>query len=397
MNLILTWHYLLTFVLNFDGSWYDNNNNSSLNSKSNKKRRITGISNCSACCYVNVDDDEDNDPSRRSMNLIAIGAKCLSRCPSSAHAEYEGLLLGLEILMKVVSSHYYDNDRIISRSSSGEREHCECKCEILIRGDCKTVLSQVQGSSIPRKLAREYERYLDLKSEIMRLNSIIIRYELVPRDENKCADCLGREIARCVQTYLYCQFRNDHVFSSTSPSSDIQSLYQKIEGQKLHLSPSQYFLLLCDIANRCMQNLTFSGSNTQENCVLERIGAELRLFPTHFAADSTTQKAICAKGIRYEIESMLDSGKHHEASAFERRHRYKLAMGSEIDPNHGILQPPSMRLEEEPHHNAFQDSQHKKAFYEWHKLLNESIRDNRTMCINHSLIHFVRTDPYDSV
>jgi len=88
---------------------------------------------------------------------IAIGGRYLSIIPrmTSATTEYEGMLLGLEWLEQSFSSVYMLNQ-------SGDAIHMinrENKVEdskLIIRGDCKSVIDQLNSRSVPRRMEPHY-------------------------------------------------------------------------------------------------------------------------------------------------------------------------------------------------------------------------------------------------
>ena len=96
------------------------------------------------------------------------GARFLSECPSSAAAEYEGLILGLEAAVQMDPG------------------------ELHVEGDCRLVLSQAAGSARPRKMGKLHKRASDL---LERLAPELIqrpKFSSIPRDTNAHADALSR-------------------------------------------------------------------------------------------------------------------------------------------------------------------------------------------------------------
>jgi len=88
---------------------------------------------------------------------IAIGGRYLSNIPrmTSATTEYEGMLLGLEWLAQSFSSVYMlnqsaDATHVINRERKFEDS------QLIIRGDCKSVIDQLNSRSVPRKMEPHY-------------------------------------------------------------------------------------------------------------------------------------------------------------------------------------------------------------------------------------------------
>jgi hypothetical protein len=89
----------------------------------------------------------------REETPIAIGGRYLSNIPrmTSATTEYEGMLLGLEWLAQSFSSVYMMNQSsnamdVIDRARKVEDS------KLIIRGDCKSAIDQLNSRSVPRKM-----------------------------------------------------------------------------------------------------------------------------------------------------------------------------------------------------------------------------------------------------
>ena len=92
------------------------------------------------------------------------GARFISRCPTSAHAEYEGLLLGLLAAVQ------------------------EQPAALQIEGDCRLVLTQLAGTARPRKLSRMHKLCTEQLSRLPRPPA----FASIPRNVNAHADSLSR-------------------------------------------------------------------------------------------------------------------------------------------------------------------------------------------------------------
>ena len=94
------------------------------------------------------------------------GARFLPDCPTSAHAEFEGLILGLEAA----------SDRAPG--------------ELTVEGDCRVVLSQAAGEARSRKLSKLNAR---AQAGIRRLPlKMRPAFANIPREDNAHADALAR-------------------------------------------------------------------------------------------------------------------------------------------------------------------------------------------------------------
>ena len=382
-------HYLLTLVLYFDGSWYPP-------ISASKSRRINSsacIPSCSACCFIdrspnNNWNNDNNCSSTDDLDLLAIGAKCLSKssCLSSAHAEYEGVILGLEMLIQLLS-------KCINHDDSISHIYTDSKCEVIIRGDCKTVIQQLQEVSVSRKLMAQYERYLGLKRCLLHslsgIMDISLSYQLISREDNEFADYVGRKITYCVQDSLY-----EHLYDDSLHSNDIDMLttYQKLDECKKYLLPSQLFVLLSNVANKCIDD--FKSQQMNNVHILERIGSEFRTNSQYFFHGNKIQRFIRAKGIRYEIEAMINSNRDSEALAFMNRYRYILNMDTVMDCDLRLEANTSERETASDFSNLSYLYKQSVVYKEWRELLNEMIHRDDAIgsLINLSVVNFIVMD-----
>ena len=115
------------------------------------------------------------------------GARFLSACPTSAHSEYEGLLLGLEAA-------------VAYRPSA-----------LRIEGDCRVVLDSISGKSKSRKLKKLHTRATAALSRLPLVSSRSGLYasgfakpdtESIAREENAHADSLSRAAGADFRTNL---------------------------------------------------------------------------------------------------------------------------------------------------------------------------------------------------
>ena len=91
------------------------------------------MASCAACIEV------DGSPRLMAGKLLPLSIDF-----SSAHAEYHGLILGLEWMVK---------------NPMKENERLNCP-QLLIQGDCKTVIDQLNGRALSRKLRSLHEKAL---------------------------------------------------------------------------------------------------------------------------------------------------------------------------------------------------------------------------------------------
>lgn len=126
-----------------------------------------------------------------SNKLDSIGGKMLSLVPgmTSADAEYEGLLMGLDKLRTYLS----EEEKLASLVSSSDPT-------LTVKGDCKVIVDQFQGKSTARKMETKYNTALDKLRAIQNIcaahpqstKKLSVRFQHIPRDENHLCDAICR-------------------------------------------------------------------------------------------------------------------------------------------------------------------------------------------------------------
>lgn len=139
---------------------------------------------CTACIILEPNDDKmnlDTIDVGLDLALIKLGGKLVKSdmFSTSAEIEYEGLLFGLLGLLEFME-HYY-NESSVQRTGS----------TITIQGDCKNVISQMNGLARPRKLESYHRKCQDLISCRSKYH---IYFQHVPRQFNIVCDYLANQI-----------------------------------------------------------------------------------------------------------------------------------------------------------------------------------------------------------
>ncbi|KAG7339258.1 reverse transcriptase-like protein [Nitzschia inconspicua] len=152
---------------------------------------------------------------------MAVAARILPTVPfdmTSQHAEYEGLLLGLRHVndqwqkwvncdqqkeLQIQNHHQVayatsSNKEKQEQDSIGTKSKCHKLIVLRIQGDCKTVIDQLSGKAVPRRLERLWKEAQDQLERIQQQQqqeeshtddfSLVMEYELLPRNENKICD-----------------------------------------------------------------------------------------------------------------------------------------------------------------------------------------------------------------
>lgn len=145
-----------TLILQFDGS---------MRKPSDPGVSVADLARASSCAACITSSDRST--------ILAIGGRHLD-VSSSAEAEYEGLLLGLNQLASNASVlQQYDNDE-----------------KVIIMGDCKTIIEQMRERSRSRKLRAYVEQCRAFLDEM----PWEVDFRHVPREQNKLSDALCRMI-----------------------------------------------------------------------------------------------------------------------------------------------------------------------------------------------------------
>ena len=116
-------------------------------------------------------------------SLLAIGGSHLDLFPTttSAEVEYAGLIYGLRELSQLLSGPSFTSHTITSRTGP--------MC-VVVKGDCKTVIDQMNGKAKPRKQRVQYIEAQSLVQELSDKFECSCTFEHVNRDKNKISDHL---------------------------------------------------------------------------------------------------------------------------------------------------------------------------------------------------------------
>jgi hypothetical protein len=199
-------------LLQFDGSLLSRRTPSGADDDDDIERRMHT---CAACLFVNG--QLHGLGGRRFIGPITtagelgVSPSLSSSSSSSAIAEYEGLLYGLEQLLKFLDNRHnnINNDPVDENTSSSSAVMI-----IEVQGDCKTVMEHMQGRARPRKLARYHQRATSLLEKLMERGDsnvtptdtsgrssrskrveTAVMFEHIPREQNVLSDELARSMA----------------------------------------------------------------------------------------------------------------------------------------------------------------------------------------------------------
>ncbi len=310
-----------------------------------------------ACCIGRVlpnqtqSEPSQNDDNEMRIVPLAVGAReiAVSIETTSQHAEYEGLLMGLEWLVEFIAS---QRRKQLADDSSDGTEHSKMVAEsspkqptenivLTIEGDCKTVIDQLNGTSNPRKLEalhRRAEAFLDeLRTMSLDIDSkayLSFRagFHHIPRSQNSVSDSLCNNWMSILGAKSWLdsireleRFQN-HVLQPEAVSS---------------LDPSP--LMLSETFDRIIQSTKFSlrlplyelvanlALQTENYELLIHIGEQM-LDEESFLkgpdnvdevarVSGITATAIRTAGVSYQIKGWDGLGKPKKVKFLERKHR----------------------------------------------------------------------------
>jgi len=276
-----------------------------------------------------VDDDGNISADER---LFAIGAKSLSNnIQTSADAEYEGLLMGLEQLETEMSS----------QDVLGEQE-------LIIRGDCKAVIDQMNSRSNPRKTEKYYEEAMQKIQLIRDCSSITgITFEHVPRDSNTLCDALCSLVLNINQKRIVTSVR-DLIYlgeeESLSKQNDVsvnnnmrkRNIKKKLRPKSNHYKVAKEEIMsssrICQssrLALACL--LSKSAIRTKDVAILlqmsdfflqfSRMFTKIYWVDTSGSLNDATKETPRAVGILCELLAMLFVGAEQEAQLLRAKHK----------------------------------------------------------------------------
>lgn len=248
----------------------------------------TKLATCAACLSTASDCGANYRP-------LALGSRFLP-VPvgmTSGHAEYEGLLLGLEWL-----------------STKNKDFMGESKQDLIVQGDCKTVIDQLSGKSHSRKLQIQHKQaQLYLQDIGQNFNSI--EYQYIPRNlnsicDNLCANTITAAASCCWNSCL------TEIENMENPILDIVTRNCLLQSSWVRYS-----------IRPLLHAKMFQAAQKQQDYEAMIIIGDL-LFTESQKYSKVQKSAIKAHGVLYQLIGMRGLGQERKASALERKHRMLL-------------------------------------------------------------------------
>ena len=243
--------HLLTLILQFDGSLrIPQDPNPEVIPNSISSSSILPLASCSAALLT---DDKDQNHITVTLKGEAIQGIQLT----SADVEYEGLILGLN---EVINFYDYrtsigQDQEPISVSYKGiiyDNSYNTNDGRIIVRGDCKTVIDQMNGISLPRKQRKYYNDSKKLIQQIEKDHNIKITFEHVSRTENELCDYACYKIIQLVQWKSVLELKDsiDAIVTSNSDNGfAIQNELPISKNKRIKFRGSQFVNLIDAISS----------------------------------------------------------------------------------------------------------------------------------------------------
>mmetsp|Transcript_7767 Transcript_7767/g.8581 ORF Transcript_7767/g.8581 Transcript_7767/m.8581 type:complete len:423 (-) Transcript_7767:34-1302(-) len=293
---------------------------------------------CAACIgmvrtYTNTKNicDQSND-GEMVVTPLAVGAMELpvSMETTLHHAEYGGLLMGLEWLI----------DFIIRK---GENEKNMLRLTLTIEGDCRTVIDQLNGKSIPRKLEtlhRQSESLLDQLSNMIILNTEIRH---IPRAQNSISDSLCYNLNNVISTESWLSII--HRLEEAENQMEQQSTPSQVSESSLSLS--EIFETATERTKHYLRPPLYEmiaklAVKVEDYELLISIGEQLIEEASSTNAKSRNKKktggivtSLKRTGVIYQIQGWEGLGKEKKVRFLERKHLRILFTDAENDTSVG--------------------------------------------------------------
>lgn len=300
---------------------------------------LDGQGKVSACAAFVRISDEDFDPCGPAATSFLGGRSLIDPMSprTSADAEYEGLLLGLEFVSKLLSDSFPGTNVSPPPSKSILRD----VLKINVHGDCKTVIQHMQGRSRPRKMAKQFQKAMNLVEKI----PWTISFEHIPRSENLLCDRLCAIIIQrmeedalerlIVDTIQLAKLKNvpiegvvstsimkNTTITATPCCSSISSLHDLLTYHfTTHHSLIPYSkrpFIYHSLATIAYVSLDFESMVT----IGQKMEEEAKGVWLKRPDGKETSQQVQLDGLKYQLLGLERLGKENDAARLKRRHKH---------------------------------------------------------------------------
>ena len=301
---------------------------------------------------------------------LSVGAKKIpiSIETTSQHAEYEGLLIGLEWLIEYFSDQeknekdLFGDDIIDDDISYGEevrlqQDKHKTRVLVTIEGDCKTVIDQLSGRSVPRKLESLHQRAkllidklysMHITTDVSNRQSNVdsyfdVEYQHIPRSRNSISDGLCNNLMSIISAKSWIdnihklekfekEISEQRLSSSQTPtkSFSLSKIFENVTRTTKHsLRPPLYeifanfaaetknYELLVEIGERLVEEEAHRNANTKAR---QRRGNQ----SCKNSIGSPVSTLLKRAGIKYQIRGWEAMGNQKRAKFLKRKYRVLL-------------------------------------------------------------------------
>jgi len=293
---------------------------------------------------------------------------------TSQHAEYEGLLMGLEWLIEFLSCQDGNQEILFGEDLCNEdgrdgdefalrKPDQKGRALLTIEGDCKTVIDQLMGKSIPRKLESLHQRAERLLNKLgsMHLNNadsgvesnandqFQTKFRHIPRSQNPISDSLCNNLMKIISAKSWIgsihqleeaanQIMDTRPSSSQVPASSLplSKVYETAIGTtRFSLRPPLYemvanlagktenYKLLVNIGERIIDE--DSSLDAYINIRPPQEGEENGCNDSSKSRARMTATSLKRRGIDYQIRGWKGMGKEKKVQFLKRKYRILLS------------------------------------------------------------------------
>jgi hypothetical protein len=293
-----------------------------------------------ACLSMTITHHDENKP---TLFPVAVGTRIvpIDINMSSQHVELEGLLLGLKYINENWVELMEKRLRILDTDTS-----CDIQADqitLMIQGDCKTVIDQLSGKAVPRKLEARLNKARNLLCQLLsRGGSIILAYNLVPRCENCVCDSLCSNLMNIVACKAWNDClddvakvrRRDSVGASRKDDSFTDTPLSSILTS--HLDPVNS-VIKYSLRVPLYDKLATIARNCEDFDSLTTIGEWMEDDVERWRSQESASKAGKKRSIAYQVRGWRGLGNSKKAVFLERKHRIPLRSDGETEHGYSVL------------------------------------------------------------
>jgi hypothetical protein len=259
-----------------------------------------------SCSAIVVSDDR--------RRVLAIGGQMLPLVAgmTSADAEFEGLLLGLEFLCQT-KRHFNSNDSIAS-------------APLLVEGDCKAVIDIMNRKALGRKVASRYDTAMKYVAE---LDLKSIQFQHIQRDSNYLCDSICQEV---IQFAIDQNLKELNAVLESQTTTVTDALQQYLDDRSI--IPFSNRLSVYDILWKHAKQFGDGAGLHQLGKLIER---DAKLWSANIE-QTPCKHSLSHLALRIQLDGYDLLGKNKEATKLRQRHRFVLEKYAEnLAPEAGAL------------------------------------------------------------